>query len=1062
MTAAEKFQDLLRQLFQFDCADLDFGIYRVMNHKREAVERFVSSGLPRAVSDELDKDALREQADAQAALDAARDLVVKTLGASAIDADGNLDAAYRQTPLGERYAAAKARAAYARSREALETDVYNHLFAFFRRYYQDGDFISKRRYSRSNRYAVPYNGEEVYLHWANSDQYYVKTDEHFRNYDWSAPANGGDVSVRFRVRAANVENGNVKGERRFFIPRAEDVEWDADARAATIPFEYRPLSAAEKRRYGTRNQQDKITAAAVREIPKRLRAASAPDDALSALESEHRLNGNGDAVSRLEHHLKRYARKNESDFFIHKDLSGFLNRELDFYIKNEVLNLDDLNNAGESAGAGWFQIMRLIKAVGGGVIDFLAQIEGFQKTLWEKRKFVTDVQYCVTVGAIDARFHAEIIANDAQWAEWRDLFGASDADRKPAFLKANPTLVVDTAHFDANFADRLLASFDDIDCMTDGVLVHGENWQALRLMEEVYKGRVKCVYIDPPYNTDMAPILYKNGYRHSSWMSLVAQGVTLAEPYMTNNGVLAVAIDDEEAYNLKKLLDQVLVSAEYAGTVVVQNNPGGRDINTHVAISHDYCVFYANPDHKEMLLPRPDGESTKEGPFRRTGGLSSPAERENSEFAFYYDPATLNILGVGGKRTASYPAIYEPTVIHCWDETGESSREISPQSFFGQYADCGTLTPQFSNGDRGVWRWSDRQRILAAIKGGDIFLRKNSRGNVAVVLRSESRPTYKPKTIWNDSRFSSTTHGTILLQDILGSKGGFSYPKSVYAVKDAVESTTYGFPNATVLDYFAGSGTTAHAVINLNREDGGSRKFVLVEMGEYFDTVLLPRVKKVIFSPEWKDGKPKRAANGEEAERGPRIVKYLRIESYEDALDGIEFDDAMGEMRLEERFGDEYTIKYMLKWETKGSRTLLNLMELTRPFAYRLRSHANGANREAAVDLAETFNWLIGMNARTRRVHDNAGRRYLIYRGETRDAPGRETVAIWRDTAGWDEADFARDEDFVSKNELADGADTLYMNGGSAIEGSKSVETLFDRRMFAGVGGERRLDGRVR
>ena len=287
MNASEKFQDLLRDLFQFDCADLDFGIYRVMNHKRDAVERFIAEKLPRAVSDELDKDALREQADAQAALDAARDLVVKTLGASAIDADGDLSKdIYRQTPLGERYAAAKARAAYARSREALETDVYNHLFAFFRRYYQDGDFISKRRYSRSNRYAVPYNGEEVYLHWANGDQYYVKTDEHFRNYDWSAPAVSGGVSVRFRVRAANVENGNVKGERRFFIPRAEDAEWDADARAATIPFAYRPLSAAEKRRHGTRNQQDKITAAAVREIPARLRAASAPDDALNALQAE--------------------------------------------------------------------------------------------------------------------------------------------------------------------------------------------------------------------------------------------------------------------------------------------------------------------------------------------------------------------------------------------------------------------------------------------------------------------------------------------------------------------------------------------------------------------------------------------------------------------------------------------------------------------------------------------------------------------------------------------------------------------------------------------------------
>ena len=138
------------------------------------------------------------------------------------------------------------------------------------------------------------------------------------------------------------------------------------------------------------------------------------------------------------------------------------------------------------------------------------------------------------------------------------------------------------------------------------------------------------------------------------------------------------------------------------------------------------------------------------------------------------------------------------------------------------------------------------------------------------------------------------------------------------------------------MDYFAGSGTTGHTVINLNREDGGQRKFILVEMGEYFDTVLLPRIKKVTFTPAWKDGKPQRTVTPEEAGRSPRLVKYVRLESYEDALDGIEFDDADGQLRLEERF-DDYLLKYMLRWETKDSATLLNVPKLTRPFTYRRR-----------------------------------------------------------------------------------------------------------------------------
>ena len=198
---------------------------------------------------------------------------------------------------------------------------------------------------------------EVYLHWANSDQYYVKTDEHLRNYDWKAP-NG--VTVRFRLKNANVEQNNVKGDRRFFIPRVSETEWDGDSTVITIPFEYRPLSGGENVTYGRTNQQEKVITDAVSAIPDRLRDNS---QALAALGGEHRRDGNG-PVNHLEHHLRQYVRRNNADFFIHKDLAAFLNRELDFYLKNEALNLDNLAVAGQDMAEGWFQQMRLTKAVG--------------------------------------------------------------------------------------------------------------------------------------------------------------------------------------------------------------------------------------------------------------------------------------------------------------------------------------------------------------------------------------------------------------------------------------------------------------------------------------------------------------------------------------------------------------------------------------------------------------------------------------------------------------------------------------------------------------------------
>ena len=287
--------------------------------------------------------------------------------------------------------------------------------------------------------------------------------------------------------------------------------------------------------------------------------------------------------------------------------------------------------------------------------------------------------------------------------------------------------------------------------------------------------------------------------------------------------------------------------------------------------------------------------------------------------------------------------------------------------------------------------------------------------------------------------------------DIFGSKATFDFPKATTAVMDSVRVCS-SENDGTVLDYFAGSGTTGHAVISLNREDEGERKFILVEMGDHFDTVLLPRIKKVTYTPEWKEGKPQRQATAEEAEQSPRIVKYIRLESYEDALDSIVFDDTANEQL---RFGeesDEYLLKYMLRWETRDNDTLLNPSKLTRPFSYWLRVHANGVKQERAVDLPETFNYLLGLVVQKREVFNNGGRRYLVYRGEAREAPGKRVAVIWRETEGWTEDEFAKDRDFLAKHDLTGGVDTVYVNGDSVIPDAKPIEPMFKARMFASVG----------
>ena len=1030
-TNLARFQSLLRELFQFDCADLDFGIYRIMNHKRDVVERFITEQLPASIAAELDSGPLAEQSKAASDLAEAAQSI-RSVAPEAIDEQGVLVEQFRTSEAGQTYLAAQARiAGSSRSWDAVEASIYNHLYAFFNRYYDEGDFISKRRYSRNQRYAIPYNGEEVYLHWANSDQYYVKTDEHFRNYDWKAP-NG--VSVRFRLKSAHVEQNNVKGDRRFFIPLVSETEWDADGSVITIPFDYRPLSPGESTSYGRTSQQNKINTAAVSDISQHLRDNV---EAVAALTGEHRSTADG-PVSRLEHHLHQYVRRNNADFFIHRDLAGFLNRELDFYLKNEVLNLDNLAAAGQNMSEGWFQQMRLTKAVGSRIIDFLAQIEDFQKMLWEKRKFVTETQYCVTLGNIDAVFYPDILSNEAQWNEWREMLGVDSSDRSEGFLAAHPTLVLDTKHFDTPFTDSLLASFDDIEDMTDGLLVRSENLQALNLLEVKYRESIRCIYIDPPYNTDASAIIYKNGYKDSSWLSLMENRLRASSHLLEESGILSVAIDDVEYPWLQRLLTRLFSHGSNLGTAVVRSNPAGRSTPTGFSSSHEYAMFFGKTgDAVAGRLPRTEAQNRRYKfqdevgdyewvNFRKHGGLN--AYRTARPRLFY--PIYVDHLG----------RIRAPAV--SWDESAGAYEITEPPQ-----KDETVVWPISDRGEEKTWKWG-RETLVANLS--EFSAKANRLGETNIYMKSRKKGEgLLPSTWWDKRTYSASEHGTRALTDLFGDALGFPFPKAPGLVEDCIRASGCE-SESTVLDYFAGSGTTGHAVINLNREAGGERKFILVEMGEYFDTVLLPRIKKVTFAPQWKDGTPRRQATAEEAGRSPRVVKYIRLESYEDALDSIRFDEPAGQLHLAEP-SEEYLLKYMLSWETRDSDTLLNPAKLTSPFSYRLQVHANGEKQERTVDLPETFNYLLGLKAQKREVFDNNGRRYLVFRGETRDAPGHKVAIIWRKTEDWTEDDFARDRDFVAQHNLTGATDTVYVNGDSAIPGAKSIEPMFKARMFAAV-----------
>ena len=1100
----DKLVALLKELFQLDRPDLNFGFYRIMHAKSAEVTEFLEQDLLPQVQAALSQ---YRSAD-KAAIERDLDETVRRIRSDGADPDTSDKVRELRTKLAEE----------AVDLDALEAEVYDHLYAFFRRYYSEGDFLGKRVY-KPGVYAIPYEGEEVKLHWANADQYYIKTGEYLRDYAFRLrPEDAADpMRVHFRlVDAAEGEHGNVKaaeGKKRVFLLRKADFIAEEDGgqgqgqgqgrKELVIRFEYRPATLAdwpEEERQGRSKppaQKDLIALA-----EQRILEAGEPGLArwIEALERPHvTANGEQAGDSCLRVHLNRYTACNTFDYFIHKDLGGFLRRELDFYIKNEVMHLDDVENETVPRVEQYLSKIKVMRRIGAKIIDFLAQLEGFQKKLWLKKKFVVEASWCIRLGCIPEEFHAEIANNDAQREEWVRLFAIDQISGDlgtpgysvpldPEFLRTHPTLVVDTRHFPSEFTARLVEAVGDVDEQTDGVLFHSENFQALNILQKSYRRSVQSVYIDPPYNTNASAILYKNNYKDSSWLSLMADRLALARSFLKEDAILCAAIDDEEAA-LLRLIMQDLFDREL-GIASVRSNPAGRKSKGQFSPVHEYAFFFGHLDAVPGVLHKKEGELERYPHVDREGRYAwNNLIRHGSNDRREDRPKLFYPIYVNENNSLRVPQME-------WDSANQRYRILEdPKNdeipVFPIKAQGGVRVEK--NWHRGPDRISDTPddyRVRRSDNAGS--------GNDGIYIDFKIRMDMEsmPKTWWDDRRYASANLGAKVLKDFFGEKE-FDFAKAVGLVEDCLRASLCG-EQAIALDFFAGSGTTGHAVVNLNREDGGRRKFILVEMGGYFDTVLLPRIKKVTFAPEWKDGRPKRLATPEEAERSPRIVKVVRLESYEDTLNNLEprrtakQQSALDTSRRRGQggFREQYLLRYMLDVETRGNPSLLDVAAFTDPTSYRLKVKRPGSDesREVDVDLLETFNWLIGLTVRriaAPRTFEadfrRDGERRLRLKGRleqkeggawwfrtvTGTTPdGRRALVVWRKRPGGEapegieQDNLVLDEWFTGHSGFADedgGYDLVYVNGDNNLENLKTpadtwrvrlIEEAFHRLMF--------------
>ncbi len=979
MNNKEKLLNILKEMFQLNQSDLDFGIYKIMNTKSEEIKNFLENDLLSTVSTAFTSNENN---------DIKKELAEAIQQAKSLGIDPNTIPKVQE--LNKKLSSTT-------SSSNLENDVFSHLSTFFSRYYKDGDFVSLRRYKKDT-YAIPYEGEEVKLHWANSDQYYIKSGEYFRDYSFSV----NDKKIHFKLSDAETESNNNKAstdkERRFVL--LENNSCEIIDNELFINFEYKAVGKGFK--------QDKLNEETLQKVFEKI----SDTDFLRVLSELAPTEKNKNRTI-LEKQLKNYTSRNSFDYFIHKDLGGFLQRELDFYIKNEILYIDDIVHS-ELKYKEVLKKILVFKEIAIKLIDFLTQLEELQKKLWEKKKFVIETNYCITLDKIDKKHFPEILENKKQLAEWENLFSIKIKNFEE--LQAEKFLVLDTKFFSVKFKYEILSTFENLDEETDGVLINSENFGALNLLQERYKEQVKTVYIDPPYNkgNDFA---YKDNYIHSSWFSMVIDRINQSNTLLTKNAIQWTSLDDNEAENFKLLLNNYSNFGEVKLLTAITNLKGIYDADGFVS-THEYVICATKSNLKsvgelkvseEILLEKWSEDEYgyfKQGDgIKRTGADSPRDKRSKGWFPIFVTNnneiyVTDNDIAKADTDISIYPL-------------GSKNEELS-------------------------WSWS-KTKITSETY--NIIIKYNKKGNVSLYKKQRASigdiPTRKVKSFLYKPEYSST-HGSNTAKDLFSIKMTDYTPKSVALVKDLILLSSQ--KNQIILDFFAGSGTTGHAVINLNREDNGKRKYILVEMGEYFDTVTKPRIQKVIYTDSWKDGKPT-TKNGIS-----QIFKYFKLESYEDTLNNLEFkrtqsqDDALG---FYDEAKEDYILNYSLDIESKKS--LLQIENFSSPFDYTLKiaTSSVGETKNTNIDIIETFNYLLGLIVE--KINFKNGFVTII----GKNLKNEKICVLWRDNKTNDELnEFVKNYE-NQENIKLDDFDEVYINGDNNIENVNLIEEKFKNLMFS-------------
>ena len=434
------------------------------------------------------------------------------------------------------------------------------------------------------------------------------------------------------------------------------------------------------------------------------------------------------------------------------------------------------------------------------------------------------------------------------WEEHSELVDEELKTSIPVFTQDNDRTLLRAANNSCNF------------------LIEGDNLHSLYLLEKTHLQKIDIIYIDPPYNTGKKDFVYddcyvqaEDSFKHSKWLSFMDKRLRIAKRLLKDTGVLFASIDDHEYSNLKSLLDEIFGPDNYVGTII-QNKLNSKNDTANIQRNHEYILVYRAKkrlDKNGNIIPNISIEKSEyiqlieengrlfylSDPITTRGDGGELKKRINLGYTFYYNPNTHDLLPV-----FDYDREKAKTAINI-EEIYTDNKELIDQGYI-------PIRPPKVRNNLGAWTWDinrakkDIENLYAYKgKGGNYTIKKRIYINDENVKYIEDKPYYNKKTSNNSKSIIefSTNEGTKALNNVLQRPGIFNNPKSVSMIKELINMTICG-QDSIILDFFAGSGTTGQAVLELNKEDGGNRNFILCTNNEnnICTDVTYPRLRTLI------------------------------------------------------------------------------------------------------------------------------------------------------------------------------------------------------------------------